>query len=78
MYNRIKEKFSLNESDINKLINRCGDYKELFNDYESSCLQIAEYETDIELYNHYKVLIEELEEEINRIILKHILQSREQ
>ena len=71
MYKRIKEKFNLEECKINEIITERSDCKELFDDYESSCLQFEKCENDNELYTQYKELIGELEEEINRILINH-------
>ena len=68
MYIHLKRKFNLDESKINELISECDDHKELFDDYESCCLQNEKRDSEIIYHSQYKVLIEELEEEIKRVL----------
>ena len=64
MYRHIINKFNVNALLISKLADSNQEYQELFRDYESTCLLIEKYESDLVMYKHYQELLKELEEEI--------------
>ena len=67
MFPHLKERFKIKDVQIMELI-RNPEYEEIFNDYESMCIQYEQFESNKILHEINHVLIEELEEEIATLI----------
>lgn len=67
MYAHLKQRFRIADEQIIELV-RNPDHEEMFNDYETMCIQYEQFESDKALHKINHDLIEELEEEISNVI----------
>ena len=67
MFPHLKERFKIKDELILELLKN-PEYEEIFDDYESMCIQYEQSESDKALHEINHKLIEELEEEISNVI----------
>jgi hypothetical protein len=68
MFNTIKKRFNISDTEIKELVENNSDITEIFEDYECLISEKVKYKNEDELYIEYIMLVKELEEEISKII----------
>ena len=69
MFPHLKERFKIKDELILELLKN-PEYEEIFDDYESMCIQYEQFESDKALHEINHELIAELEEEISIVLSK--------